>query len=137
MSVQYSVGLIITILGRITEREYAERLDNQVHFMIPTLFPNNSTVLQDHSGPLHTAGIVQPWFEEHEGGLQHLPWSAQSPDLNIIEPLWSVLETKMRNSFLPPASLKQFADFIQEKWYKIKLETVQNMHESITRKAPY
>jgi hypothetical protein len=33
-----------------------------------------------------TAGTVQPCFEEHESELQHLPRSAQSPDLNIIEP---------------------------------------------------
>jgi hypothetical protein len=91
--VQWSVDPIITIHGRITEREYVERLDNQVHFMIPTLFPNKNTVLQDDSAPIYTAGIVQPWFEEHEGELQHLPWSAQSPDLNVIEPLWSVLES--------------------------------------------
>jgi hypothetical protein len=28
------------------------------------------------------------WFEEHEGELQHLPWPAQSPYLNIIETIW-------------------------------------------------
>jgi hypothetical protein len=44
-------------------------------------------------------------------------WPAQSPDLNIIEPLWSILETRMRNRFPPPSSLKQVED-IQEKWYK-------------------
>jgi hypothetical protein len=131
----YSIGPIITLHGRITAREYEDRLDNQVHFMIPTLFPNNNEVLQDHSAPIHTAGIVQPWFVEHEGELQHLPWSAQPPDLNIIEPLWSVLETKMRNSFPPPASLKQFADFIQEKLYEIQVETVQNWYESSPRKT--
>jgi hypothetical protein len=28
------------------------------------------------------------WFEEHESELEHLPWPAQLPGLNIIEPLW-------------------------------------------------
>jgi hypothetical protein len=54
--------------------------------MIQTLFPNNDA-------PIYTAGTVQSVFEEHEGELQNLPWPAQSPDFNIIEPLWSVLET--------------------------------------------
>jgi hypothetical protein len=48
-------------------------------------FPNNNAVFQDDSVPIHTAGNVQSWFEEHEGELQHLPWLAQSPHLNIIE----------------------------------------------------
>jgi hypothetical protein len=75
------------------------------------------------------------WFEEYEGELQHYLWPAQSPDLNIIEPLWSVLETRVRNRFLPPTSLKQLEDVLQEEWYKIPLETVQNLHESISRRT--
>jgi transposase len=80
--------------------------------MIQTLFPNNDTIFQDANAPIHTAGTVQSWFEEHEGELQHLPWPAQSPDLNMTEPLWSVLETSVRNRFPPPASLKLLEDII-------------------------
>jgi hypothetical protein len=54
--------------------------------------------------------------------------------LNIIEPLWSVLETKARNRFPPPTSLKQLEDVLQEEWYKIPVETVQNLYESIERR---
>jgi len=50
------------------------------------LFPNNDAIFQDDSSPIHTARSVQPWFEEHEDAL-HLPWPAQSPDLNVIIPL--------------------------------------------------
>jgi hypothetical protein len=48
-------------------------------------FPNNDALFQDDNVPIHTAGTVQSWFEEHEGELQHLPSPAQSQDLNIIE----------------------------------------------------
>jgi hypothetical protein len=65
-----------------------DRLGNEVHPMIQTLFPNNDEVFQKDSGPIHTAGTVQSWFEQHEGELQHLPWPVQSPDLSIIEPFW-------------------------------------------------
>jgi hypothetical protein len=54
--------------------------------------------------------------------------------LNIIEPLSSVLETRVRNRFPPPTSLKQLEDVLQEEWYKIPLEIVQNLHESVTRR---
>jgi hypothetical protein len=65
---------------------------------------------------------------------QHLPWSAQWRDLNISEPLWTVLETRVRNRFQPPISLKQLEDVLQEEWHKILPETVQNLYKSIPRR---
>jgi hypothetical protein len=40
----YSATPIITLHGRITAREYVDRLGNQVHPTIQTLFPNNDAV---------------------------------------------------------------------------------------------
>jgi hypothetical protein len=65
--------------------------------MIQTLFSNNDAVFNDNT-PIHIAGTVQSWLEEREGELQH--------HLNIIEPLWSVLETIVRNRFPLPVSLE-------------------------------
>jgi hypothetical protein len=55
--VQYSVGPIITLHGRITAKEYLDGLGNQVHPMIQ-IFVNNNAVFQDDSAPIHTAGTV-------------------------------------------------------------------------------
>jgi hypothetical protein len=85
--IRYSVGPIIPLHGWITAREYIDRLGNQVHPMIQMLFPNNDAVFQDDSASIHTAGTVRLWFEDHEGELEHLPWPAQSSDLNIADPL--------------------------------------------------
>jgi hypothetical protein len=41
----------------------------------------------------------------------------------------------VRNRFPLPTFLKQLEDVLQEEWYKIPLETVQNLHESIPRRA--
>jgi hypothetical protein len=89
--------------------------------MIQMLFLNKGAVFQDCSARIHTDRTVQSWFEEHEDELQHLPWPAQLPDLNIVEPPWSVLETRMRNTFPPPTFLKQLEGVLQEEWYKILL----------------
>jgi hypothetical protein len=81
--------------------------------LIQTLFPNNDAVFQDDNGPIHTAGSVQSRFEENQGEFQQLPWPAQSSDLTITEPFWSVLETRLRNRFPPPTSPKQLEDVLQ------------------------
>jgi hypothetical protein len=41
----------------------------------------------------------------------------------------------VRNRFPPPTSLKQFEDVLQEEWYKIPLQTVQNLYESIPKRT--
>jgi hypothetical protein len=88
-------------------------LGNQVHPTIQT-FPKNDAVFQDNNAPIHTAGTLRSWLEDHEGKLQHLSWPAQSPDLNIIEPLSSVLEIRVMNRFPLPLSLKQLKMFVKK-----------------------
>jgi hypothetical protein len=85
--------------------------------------------------PVHTTGPVQSWSEENEGEPQHLPWPAQSPNLNITDPLSPILETRVKNRFTHPTSLKQLGETLQEEWYKIPLETVQNLYKSISMTA--
>jgi hypothetical protein len=40
----------------------------------------------------------------------------------------------VKNRFAPPASLKKVEDVLPEEWYKIPLETVQNLYRSIPRR---
>jgi len=62
--------------------------------------------------------------------FRYLPWPTQSPDMNIFEQLWSVLESMVRSRF-PPPSLKQLQDVFHD---SVPLETLQNLHESIPRR---
>jgi hypothetical protein len=64
-----------------------DELGSQVRPMIQTSFLNKGAVIQDDSSPLSTAGMVQSWFEEHEGELQYLALASTITDLNINEPL--------------------------------------------------
>jgi hypothetical protein len=109
----YYADPIVTMNGRIAASDYVDILHNQMRPVVHTLFRNNDAIFQDDISPIHTARSVQSWFEEHKEALHHL-WSAQSPDLNIIKPLWSVLESRVRSRIPPPTSLKQL-DVLHEK----------------------
>jgi len=129
----YSDGPIITLNGEITASEYVDILGNQVYQMVQ-MFLNIDAVFQDDSLPMHTTRSVQSWFEVHEDALQHLPWPAQSPYLNIIEPLWLGLESTVRSRFPSPSSVMQPEDVLHEEWYNISAAAIQNLHESIPRR---
>jgi hypothetical protein len=96
------------------------------------LFPKNDAVIKMTVGPhTHTARSVHSRFEEHEDALQHLPKSPQSPDLNIIEPLRSVLESTVIGRLPPRSSVKQPEDVLDEQRHSVALETVRNLCESV------
>ena len=88
----HSLGPILVLDGRVTAKDYQTILEDHVHPMVQTLYPEGGAMYQDDNAPIHTARLVKDWFDEHESEVEHLPWPAQSPDLNIIEPnLYSMM----------------------------------------------
>ena len=53
-------------------------------------------LFQQDNVSCHTAKIVQEWFEEHDKEFKVLTWPPNSPDLNLIEHLWDVLDKQVR-----------------------------------------
>jgi len=102
----------------------------------PVFFPNNYAIFQDNISPVHTARSVQSWLEKHEDALQHLPLPAQSPDLNIVRPLWSALESRVRSRFPPSSFLKQIWVILLKELYIIPIETIQNLNEALKWAIP-
>ena len=60
--------------------------------MVQVLLPTSDAIFQDDSLPTQTARSVQSCFEEQEDAFHHLLWLAQTPNLNIVEPLVSFRE---------------------------------------------
>jgi len=110
----YSAGPIITLNGQITTSDNMDILGNLVHPMVQMLLCNIDAIFQEDNLLTHTARNVQPWSEEHKYALQQFTWPAQSPDLNIIEPPRSVLESWVRSRFSPLSYLKQLEDVLHE-----------------------
>jgi hypothetical protein len=124
----YSAGPIINPNGRITAIDYVDTLGHQVRPMVQMLLPNNDAIFKDDNSPIHTARSVPSWFEEHGDALQQLPWPEQSPELNIVEPLWSIFDSRVKSRIPAPFISHQLKE---EERHNIPIETIQNLYETI------
>ena len=75
--------------------------------MTQTLFSYGDCIFPDDNFPIHTAHVVQNWYEKHQSELERMEWPPQSPDINIIEHLWCVLERQARNRYPPSSTVKE------------------------------
>ena len=96
---------IVALHGRINSKDFLNILRDHVHPMVQALFPDGDGIFQADNAPIHTTHVVTNWYEEHDSELEHIEWPPQSPNLNIIEHLWCVLERQVRNRYPPPSCL--------------------------------
>uniref|UniRef100_A0A0A1XH96 Transposable element Tc1 transposase n=1 Tax=Zeugodacus cucurbitae TaxID=28588 RepID=A0A0A1XH96_ZEUCU len=86
----------------------------------------NFRYYQDND-PKHKASIVQSWLIWNCTHLMNPP--AQSPDMNPIENLWSLLENNIRKHRI--SNKKQLKSAILEEWNKIGTEITKKLVESM------
>ncbi len=86
------VGPLCFLKTNITALVYQYILE---HFMLPSadqLFKDADFIFQQDLAPAHTAKSTKSWLNDH--GVDVLDWTANSPDLNLIE---NLVKRKMRN----------------------------------------
>ncbi|GFX37614.1 transposable element Tc1 transposase [Trichonephila clavipes] len=85
---------------------------------------------QQDNDPKHTARNVKMWCLFRCKQQLHTP--PQSPDINVIENLWTTLETAVqKHQIRNKAHLKQV---LQEEWGKISPDTTKKLVESVPRR---
>ncbi|MCI4387329.1 hypothetical protein PGIGA_G00072870 [Pangasianodon gigas] len=109
---------------------YFDRYHLPKHIMV-TVLPNGSGLFQQDNAPCHTAKIVQVWFEHHDREFKVLTWSPNSPDLNLIEHLWDVLDKQVRSMEAPPHNLQDLKDLLLMSWCQIPQHTFRGLVESM------
>ena len=123
-------GRLYKIPGIMDSKMYKQIL---IHQLIPNaneLFKDKSWVFQQDNDPKHTANNVKNYLKNKK--LVVLSWPAQSPDLNPIENLWSILDHGIKTR--TPKNEEELFQILQNQWKNISGELLQSLVESMPRR---
>ena len=62
------------------------------------------------------------------------PWPADSPDLNLIEPLWNELDRRVRAPVNQPQTVMQLENALVQEWNNITQRSIQDLFNSMRRR---
>ncbi len=124
------VGPLCFLKTNVTAPVYQEILE---HVMLPSadqLFKDADFIFQQDLAPAHTAKSTKSWLNDHGVGV--LDWSANSPDLNLIENLWGIVKRKMRNK--RPKNADELKATVKETWASIPPRQCHKLITSMPRR---
>ncbi|GFU55134.1 transposable element Tcb2 transposase [Trichonephila clavipes] len=122
------VGNLVFIDGIMDHKLYIDILNNNLKESAKKLFlDGNFFIFQQDNDPKHTARNVKMWCLFHCKQQLHTP--PQSPDINVMENLWTTLETAVqKHQIRNKAHLKQV---LQEEWDKIPPKNWSNRYQDV------
>ena len=86
------------------------------------------SIFQQDNATCHTALSTTAWLQSHNINVMGKGiWPANSPDLNPIENLWSILEEELKSDKKTPQNLTSLEKAFQAAWSRIKPETLTNL----------
>ncbi len=94
------------------------------------LFKDADFIFQQDLAHAHTAKSTKSWLNDHGVGV--LDWPANSPDLNPIENLWSIVKRKMRNK--RPKNADELKATVKETWASIPPQQCHKLITSMPRR---
>ena len=93
----------------------------------------DDVIFQQDNDLKHTSRQAQEWFEEN--GVTVLPWPASSPDMNLIEHVWDMLDRKVRSRRRLPSNLDDLWRILQEEWNNLNIGAIQGLYDSMPRRV--
>lgn len=113
--------------------KYINVLETQMITAAHKMFGATKWELLQDNAPFHRAAKVNHWLSDHHVKFfTKEQYPANSPDLNIIENVWSVLANNV--DARDPKNLHQLKQYIIEEWDNIPMEQIQTLVGSMRRR---
>ena len=120
---------LVDIRDTLNAERYVQTLEDNLLLTLRALNNDDIIFQQDNARP-HVARRTMNWFQEQ--GVHVMDWPPQSPDLNPIENLWSMLKSRLdRRESL---NIPQLLDNARAEWNSFTAEDLQNLLNSMPRR---
>jgi hypothetical protein len=123
----HGVGKLHRIKGILDQHGYHSILQYQMKESVRQLFPDMDCTFQQDNDPKHTAKLNKRFLENYE--VPTLPWPFQSPDLNPIENLWSILDHRAKDR--APKNEDELFQLLQQAWQALDVQILTNLADSM------
>ena len=128
-AISKSRGLwLVCMEGGITADAYIDMLDNDFFNVVEEELPENLIWMHDNAPP-HVAMKMRAYLERE--GITTMEWLPMSPDLNLIENIWSLMQSEVYKEKKVFKNTSELWDAIIAAWHTLPLETFQNLYNSI------
>jgi len=85
----------------------------------------NTVIFQQDNAPIHTSKITKEWLKTNKIAI--IDWPANSPDLNPIENIWSLLKDNVQSRKVFLRDISELKVALREEW--------ENLDSSVFKKV--
>ena len=126
----HAVGVLHKVEGILEQHQFNSILENQLLPSTEKLFPDGFYYFQQDNDPKHTSNMNKEWLADNIPHL--LSWPAQSPDLNPIENLWSILDQRLKTRKVNTEA--ELLECLIEGWNALEPELLTRLIDSMPRR---
>jgi transposase len=121
---------LATVEGIMNAKGHVNILRGNLKKSVRKLGIQDSYLFKQDNDTKHTARTTREWLLYDARGLLETP--PQSPDINQIQNLWSLLETKIRKCKC--SSRQMLTENLKKEWDKIGQEVTANLVNQMSRR---
>jgi hypothetical protein len=122
-----STDLYVIRNGSLTGIRYRDEILAPIVKLYAGAIADDFILMDDNARP-HRARIVNEYIQQET--IERMDWPANSPDLNLIEHAWDILQRRISNRQNQPNSLQELANTLVDEWSRIPQVEFQTLIRS-------